>query len=1044
MNKVNFIPIAAAVILLAVPLSPADDGPLRYGTADWPVPGLGNVRARLRVSDTEKPAAVWAHVPWRRRDAHPEGKDTILIDAATGQRVTNVLPARITAEAGDLLFAPPTVPGEYYLYYLPFRTAGEWYFPSTVYLAPTNTAAADWTEQCGPILRAFQEGKAPAVPKAEVIEIQSINEFHRLDPMEIAATGAELAPLLEAHAAEPFLLFPEDRRYPIRMTETLPWRWVRSGPGKVIRGEACRGEFFTFQVGVYAHRQRVDDLKVVFKDLVSASGDRVPGTALRCFNLGGTNWLGARMEKKVDVAQGRVQPLWFGIAVPESVSAGSYGGQLTFLSANAPGATLQVELTILDQTLAEGGDNELWRQSRLRWLDSTIGLDDEVFAPYSPVRVQGRTVSVLGRTVRFNERGFLESIESTFSRNVDAVDAPPRELLAAPVEFVVETGAGAVSWASEHAEVGQQSSGAASWTARSRASGLRLECAAKMECDGYINYRVSLRADEAMELRDVRLELPLRREAVPYLMGLGRKGGLRPASWRWKWDPARSNSQLWLGDVDGGLSCKLKHLEDRWDLYNLKESGPYRDWANDGQGGCNVDEEGDRVVLRAYTGARRLAAGETLRFNFGLLITPVKMLDKGHWSWRYFHRGSSSPIAEIAQTGARIINLHQGDALNPYINYPFLTVDKLAAYTREAHARQMKVKLYYTIRELSDYTAEFWALRSLGNEVFTDGPGFRLADQFTDNKAGAALPKTGDSWLCEHVISGYVPAWHTPLSNGHIDAAIATTGLSRWHNYYLEGLGWLIRNVGVDGLYLDGVGYDREIMKRVRKVMQRSRPGCLIDFHSGNNFHPEYGLNNCANQYLELFPCVDSLWFGEGFDYNETPDYWLVEIAGIPYGLFGEMLQGGGNPWRGMLFGMTSRLGWGGDPRPLWKVWDEFGIQDAKMRGYWDARNPVKTDRADVLATVYVKPGKSLIALASWATNTARVHLAIDAAALGLDPTQAHLDAPPIPDFQPEARFNPGDEIAVPPGRGWLLLLQGRDAAAGPRSRPVARVRESP
>ena len=33
---------------------------------------------------------------------------------------------------------------------------------------------------------------------------------------------------------------------------------------------------------------------------------------------------------------------------------------------------------------------------------------------------------------------------------------------------------------------------------------------------------------------------------------------------------------------------------------------------------------------------------------------------------------------------------------------------------REAHARQMKVKLYYTIRELSDYTAEFWALRSLG------------------------------------------------------------------------------------------------------------------------------------------------------------------------------------------------------------------------------------------------------------------------------------------------------------------------------------------
>ena len=83
-------------------------------------------------------------------------------------------------------------------------------------------------------------------------------------------------------------------------------------------------------------------------------------------------------------------------------------------------------------------------------------------------------------------------------------------------------------------------------------------------------------------------------------------------------------------------------------------------------------------------------------------------------------------------------------------------------------------------------------------------------------------------------------------------------------------------------------------------------------------------MNNCANQYLELFPCIDSLWFGEGFNYDEPPDYWMVEAAGIPYGLFGEMM-GSGNPWRGMVYGMTNRLGWGGNPRSLWKLWDEFG-----------------------------------------------------------------------------------------------------------------------
>ena len=39
----------------------------------------------------------------------------------------------------------------------------------------------------------------------------------------------------------------------------------------------------------------------------------------------------------------------------------------------------------------------------------------------------------------------------------------------------------------------------------------------------------------------------------------------------------------------------------------------------------------------------------------------------------------------------------------------------------------------------------------------------------------------------------------------------------------------------------------------------------------------------------------------------------------------GEMLQNGGN-WRGMLYGMVSRMPWSGDPSGMWKVWDAFGI----------------------------------------------------------------------------------------------------------------------
>ena len=165
--------------------------------------------------------------------------------------------------------------------------------------------------------------------------------------------------------------------------------------------------------------------------------------------------------------------------------------------------------------------------------------------------------------------------------------------------------------------------------------------------------------------------------------------------------------------------------------------------------------------------------------------------------------------------------------LNPYINYPFLTAKAFAAYVAQAHAKAIKVKIYYTVRELSNYTTEFWALRSLGNEIFSDGPAASIWPTSSPIKKPASPPAqpTGSSWLCEHAVTGYVPAWHQPLGNGHCDAAIATAGLSRWHNYYLEGLAWLIRNVGIDGLYLDGIGYDREIMKRVRKVIDRTPAG---------------------------------------------------------------------------------------------------------------------------------------------------------------------------------------------------------------------------
>jgi hypothetical protein len=229
---------------------------------------------------------------------------------------------------------------------------------------------------------------------------------------------------------------------------------------------------------------------------------------------------------------------------------------------------------------------------------------------------------------------------------------------------------------------------------------------------------------------------------------------------------------------------------------------------------------------------------------------------------------------------------------------------------------------------------------------------------------------------------------------------------------------------GLDGLYLDDVAFDRTTMMRARKALERNRPGSLIDLHSANQYNPRDGFASSANLYLEHFPFIDRLWFGEYFDYNSSPDYWLVEISGIPFGLMGEMLEGGGNPWRGMLFGMTNRLPWSGDPRPIWKEWDSFGIQDTKMIGWWVPNPPVTTDRTDVLVTSYAGNGKTLLAVASWAPDTVNVKLQVDWKALGLDSARATIVAPAIDSFQVARTFRPGESIPVAAARGWLLELR--------------------
>ncbi len=970
---------------------------LGYGVCEdcWSADSLGNHRVVIDVPAAGKVASV--KIPWRRRDSSPENK-MILITDQRGTLISNVIRTSINREYGELLFEPKAGPGPYYVYYIKYFTKGSSNYPTVVYPAHKETASPDWKASISTV--------KPV--QASVIQMQSIDELNSFYPMEVIATEAETNTIKKLGLGLPFMVFPEDRMNPVKMKRDLPQRWIIRGPADSFNGSADRGENFTFQVGLYAHAGKLENVKIAFTDFSGAG--TLSGKTFSCINTSGIGWDGASFEKKLDVEAGAVQPLWCIATIPEKTIPGLYKGIATITADGVAPRTISISLTITEKFVLNGRVDEPWKQTRLAWLNSRLAATDEVIAPYTPLVLNANAISLLGRKFELDDNGLPKQITTYFSPLMTKLDIVGKPMLSGAFEFqVILKGKGPVTWEqSERVRFDNISDGAISWKATRTSDAVRLEVTGRLEFDGFVAYTMKLTALRDVQLDNSRMKIPIQKAFSKYLMGLGQRGGLRPADFSWTWDVTNKNQDgAWIGDINGGIQFSLRAENYSRPLntnfYLQKPLNLPPSWGNSGRGGVKISEDAKSATVDAFSGARDLKAGETLYYNFTLLITPFHTLDTDfQWKTRFYHK--YSPIDTILRRGASVVNIHHANDINPYINYPFLRTQEMKTYIDYSHQKGLKVKIYNTVRELSNQAYETHALRSLGTEIYSPGKG------------------GGFSWLQEHLGDDYIAAWFVPELK---DAAVINSGMSRWHNYYVEGMNWLVKNVGIDGIYLDDVAFDRTTMKRIRRVLKSDRGPGIIDLHSANQYNKRDGFNNSANLYLEHFPYLNRLWFGEYFDYDSKPDFWMTEVSGIPFGLMGEMLEKGGNPWRGMVYGMTNRMPWteNSDPRYLWKLWDDFGIQGSEMIGYWVKGNPVKTDNAEVLATIYRKKDAVLISVASWAVEDVKVKLIIDWKALGIKPTTT-AELPSVKDFQEKQTINLSNGFVVPKGKGLLMIVK--------------------
>lgn len=848
--------------------------------------------------------------------------------------------------------------------------------------------------------------------------------------MRQAASTAALEKLLQEQPAAGYFCFTEDRMHDIRMTNAIPARWTeRSVESRnQLKGICAPGEFYTWQIGVFTPYRDLNNVSVSFSNLKNEKGKQISASSLRCFNTGGRDTNGKPFSNVLNVSKGGVQALWIGTDVPASAE-GTYKGTVTVKTDGAKPVVIAFELAVQGAPIENHGDNEGWRKTRLRWLDASIGNAEEPTAPYIPVKMQKQSITWLGGTMELAKTGLPQLITTKYdhSNQLDAQACNP--VLNGEMQFVIETESGKEILKPGSIRIIEQSNASAEWSVTQKSRNFEVICSGSLGFDGLANYKIQVKSLNNIQVKDIRLEVPYSAYAAKYMMGLGHKGGFRPDSLiNWQWDTSKHQDKIWMGNINAGLNFCFKDENYVRPLVNIyyglgKLNLPVS-WGNQNKGGIHILPEKDgEVLLQAYSGERSMEKGDVLNYNFNMLITPVKPLDlKTLAMKRFYHSNSdlsSGYIPEALKAGANMINVHHKKDIYPFINYPYSdeSVPDLKQFISDAHSKSVDVRLYYTTRELTVKVPELWALRSLGGEVIHDGPG----------KDARTLihPNGPNEWLNKNLTTHFVPAWYNAFKEGKyagdMDISVITTPDSRWNNYYLEGLDWMIKNLGLDGVYIDDSALDRKTLQRARRILDADGKQRLIDIHSWNHNNQWAGYANSLHLYLELLPYVDRTWMGEGFKVSNTADFWLVEMSGIPFGLMSETLDAK-NTFRGMIFGMLPRLPWSGNPVPMWKVWDDFGMKDATMRGYWDERCPVKTDNANLPATVYQNGDKALVVIANWTDTPQSAQITLDEKLLGFTPSTFTL--PEIRDTQWQGKLSGLKKCEVMGRNGMIILLE--------------------
>ena len=747
---------------------------------------------------------------------------------------------------------------------------------------------------------------------------------------------------------------------------------------------------------VAAHYQGNHDFALApTKDLASLRYEVAPaeGTVQVWLDMGGADVADARLGA-------RIAMIPHGGEIPENTAAvplqeGQATAGLPLISKSPGSYQIAAEVTLDNRKAFEL--RERLRIPGMEWQGNRIGMEDKVLPPWTPMQVQGTTLSCWGREYAFGKRAFPIQIA-----------ARGEEILARPIHLSIGDGNKAV-WQEESVRVVEQSDTRVELLGEMRGktdngAPLNFTVRSTAEYDGLLLVELTCHAGDTAQPDRISLDIPITEEHALYLHRYETRHGAKSGS-----VPAGKGvvqqfgfcPYIWLGDNDRGL-------------FWFCESDQY--WPHGTQpDAIQIVRSDGEVTLRLNI----LAPGEKLpsnwRFVFGIQATPVKPLPEGWRKWR-LNKNIVIPWPHPVEDSLKYFGYPE--AANP---------QAFSQMVERYHDQGKKVAIYSCLTHLSAAAPEW----DFFGKTWSSGQGYSFSADVANY--GAPFVKVSPSalgfadfivWKNKQFIERYGldGLYHdntVPYPSAHLDAGCG---------YLRAGKAYPTHPI---------LAY-RELYRRIYAVMKSQPHETLLIAHVSPfvtspilAYEDMYVIGeNFRDQVEESYMDVITL---DQFRAAYMGRQWGLISTFIP-GLRGDRIdyyKKAVRPTRGlmallMLHDVT--------PWPTlcnvavleeaWKALDEFDHIEAEFLPYWQILPPASTDMEDVYASAYKRAdGQVLLIVANLGDADLTGRLRLHLTPLGFAPGAIQVIS--WPDKAPVELT--GDSVTIKvPGLGYRMLVLER------------------